>query len=131
MRILGISGSLRAASTNSTLLKAAAAMKKIFLQHAQRSLIGGLSGDGADEGVGERKCAVEENRGAAGHGHRRAEGYKPKKLVSPAGKRRAVHHLCDERSYAERNACRLVKQPRSTQRYRARIDYQERRIRKR
>lgn len=40
-------------------------------------------------------------------------------------------YLCDERSYAERNTCRLVAQPRSTQRYRARIDYEERRIRKR
>src|SRR5215469_9595927 len=49
-----------------------------------------------------------------------------KKLVSPAGKRRAVHYLCDERSYSERNACRLVKQPRSTQRYQARIDEQDR-----
>jgi transposase InsO family protein len=47
------------------------------------------------------------------------------------GKRRAVHYLCDERSYAERKACRLVKQARSTQRYRARIDYEERRIRQR
>jgi putative transposase len=51
--------------------------------------------------------------------------------VSPAGKRRAVHYLCDERSYAERNACRLVRQPRSTQRYEARIDWEERRVRKR
>ena len=51
--------------------------------------------------------------------------------MSPAGKRRAVHYLCDERSYAERKACRLVKQPRSTQRYQARIDYEERRIRQR
>jgi len=51
--------------------------------------------------------------------------------VSPAGKRRAVHYLCDERSYTERNACRLVKQPRATQRYQARIDEEERRIRKR
>jgi putative transposase len=51
--------------------------------------------------------------------------------VSPAGKRRAVNYLCDERSYAERNACRLVQQPRSTQRYEARIDWEERRIRKR
>ena len=51
--------------------------------------------------------------------------------MSPAGKRRAVNYLCDERSYAERNACRLVKQPRSTQRYEARIDYEERQIRKR
>ncbi len=42
-----------------------------------------------------------------------------------------MNHLCDERSYAERNACRLVKQPRSTQRYEARIDHAERGIRKR
>jgi len=51
--------------------------------------------------------------------------------VSPAGKRRAVDYLCDEHSYAERNACRLVRQPRSTQRYKARIDYGERKIRQR
>jgi transposase InsO family protein len=51
--------------------------------------------------------------------------------VSPAGKRRAVGHLREERRYAERNACRLVDQPRSTQRYKARIDYEERRIRQR
>jgi putative transposase len=51
--------------------------------------------------------------------------------VSPAGKRRAVNYLCDERSYAERNACRLVQQPRATQRYQACIDYEERRIRQR
>src|SRR5260370_4661189 len=89
------------------------------------------AGDGADEGTRKRECTVEENRGAASHGHRCAEGYQPKKLVSPAGKRRAVHYLCDERSYAERNACRLVVQPRATQRYEARIDYEERRIRKR
>lgn len=31
--------------------------------------------DGADERIGKRKCAVEEDRGAAGHGHRRAEGH--------------------------------------------------------
>lgn len=51
--------------------------------------------------------------------------------MSPAGKRRAVNYLCDERSYAERKACRLVRQPRATQRYQARIDQEERRIRKR
>src|SRR5229473_1044084 len=89
------------------------------------------AGDGADERDGKRKCAVKENRGAAGHGHRRAEGHQPKKLVSPAGKRRAVEHLRGEWCYTERNACRLVKQPRATQRYEARIDYEERRIRKR
>jgi transposase InsO family protein len=42
-----------------------------------------------------------------------------------------VEHLLEEWRYTERHACRLVKQPRSTQRYEARIDYEERRIRKR
>ena len=42
-----------------------------------------------------------------------------------------MEYLCEERCYTERNACRLVKQSRSTQRYEARIDYEERRIRKR
>jgi transposase InsO family protein len=42
-----------------------------------------------------------------------------------------VEHLRGEWCYTERNACRLVKQPRATQRYEARIDYEERRIRKR
>jgi len=51
--------------------------------------------------------------------------------VSPAGRRRAVEYLRGEWCYTERNACRLVKQPRATQRYKARIDYEERRIRKR
>ena len=51
--------------------------------------------------------------------------------MSPAGRRRAVEHLREGWRYTERNACRLVKQPRSTQRYEARIDYEERRIRKR
>ena len=42
-----------------------------------------------------------------------------------------MEHLRGEWCYTERNACRLVKQPRATQRYEARIDYEERRIRKR
>src|SRR5258708_38102874 len=89
------------------------------------------AGDGADERVGKRKCAVEKDCGAASHGHRRAEGSQPKKLVSPAGRRRAVEHLREEGRYAERSACRLGKEPRATQRYEARIDYEERRMRKR
>ncbi len=42
-----------------------------------------------------------------------------------------MEHLREAWRYTERNACRLVKQPRATQRYEARIDYEERRIRKR
>ena len=51
--------------------------------------------------------------------------------MSPAGRRRAVEHLCAECCCAERHACRLVQQPRATQRYEARIDYEERRVRQR
>jgi len=42
-----------------------------------------------------------------------------------------VNHFCEDWGYAERSACRLVEQPRGTQRYEARIDDEERRIRKR
>jgi putative transposase len=42
-----------------------------------------------------------------------------------------VEHLRGEWRYTERNACRLVEQSRATQRYEARIDWGERRIRKR
>lgn len=51
--------------------------------------------------------------------------------MSPAGRRRAVEHLREEWRNTERNACRLVEQPRATQRYEARLDWGERRIRKR
>ena len=37
-------------------------------------------------------------------------------MVSPLSRRRAVEHLC-KKNYSERRACRLVDQPRSTQRY--------------
>src|SRR5260370_40456235 len=89
------------------------------------------AGDGADEGTRKRECTVEEDRGAASHGHRCTKGSEPKKLASPAGKRRAVEHLCEEWRYAERNACRLVRPPRATQRDGARMDYEERRVRER
>lgn len=51
--------------------------------------------------------------------------------MSPEGRCRAVVRLREERAYSERNACRLVEQWRSTQRYAARIDPEERRIRRR
>ena len=42
-----------------------------------------------------------------------------------------MEHLLEQWRYTERSACRLVKQPRATQRYAARIDYAERGIRQR
>lgn len=40
-------------------------------------------------------------------------------MVSPRSRRRAVEHLQGNRQYSERRACRLIDQPRSTQRYSA------------
>jgi len=52
-------------------------------------------------------------------------------MVSPRGRRRAVEYLLTQQ-YSERRACRLVGQPRSTQRYRAQPPSdQSKRIRKR
>ena len=52
-------------------------------------------------------------------------------MVSPRGRRRAVEYLRTQ-EYSERRACRLVDQPRSTQRYRAKQpNDQSKRIRKR
>ena len=39
------------------------------------------------------------------------------KLLSPAKRRRATTHLCDQYSVSERRACRVTSQPRATQRY--------------
>jgi len=43
-------------------------------------------------------------------------------MVSPRSRRRAVEHLQGNRQYSERRACRLIDQPRSTQRYSARVE---------
>ena len=69
---------------------------------------------GAAEGIGKRKCALEEVRGATGHGHRRVQGQQSKKLVSPARKRRAVHYLSDERSYLGEERLPVGRQPART-----------------
>lgn len=47
-------------------------------------------------------------------------------MVGPQGKRRAVEYLLDRRGTSERHACRLVRQPRSTQRYQGRTPAEER-----
>src|SRR5690606_2473600 len=65
--------------------------------------------------AGER--ATEEGRGRAGtrsgHAPRGCQG----KLLSPARRRAAVRHLQQRFGVSERRACRVVGQPRSSQRY--------------
>ena len=52
-------------------------------------------------------------------------------MVSPTARRRVVTYLCEERSYSERRACVLVRQPRGTNRYVPREDTKEQRLVKR
>lgn len=53
-------------------------------------------------------------------------------MVGPSGRRRAVVHLVETSEYSERRACRLMDQPRSTQRYTTRVEgKQDRRLRAR
>lgn len=47
------------------------------------------------------------------------------KLLSPERRRQAVAHVQRERSVSERRACRVLGQPRSTQRYQAKEDFAE------
>src|SRR6266850_798876 len=55
-----------------------------------------------------------------------------KKMVGPAGRRRAVAYLVSLSTYSERRACRLLGQSRSTQRYEVRpVRDRDRRLRAR
>ena len=51
-------------------------------------------------------------------------------MVGPARKREAVGHLQEEMEMSERRACKVVGQPRSTQRYEANEDAEEDRLRR-
>ena len=56
------------------------------------------------------------SRGGSGGGKADLEGHRPGKLISPERRRQAVRHA-REQGLSERHACRLVGQPRGTQRY--------------
>src|SRR5215210_1234674 len=87
---------------------------------------------GQGQRVGEAEHEAQEDRGGAGHGHRRTEGDRLKKMVGPSGRRRAVGYLVSLSTYSERRACRLMGQSRSTQRYQARpVRDRDRRLRAR
>lgn len=73
------------------------------------------------EGAGGRERAAEEAGGRTGIGQCDPEGGVPGKLVSPARRRRAVEAVCRGLSVGERRACRVLGQPRSTQRYEVRV----------
>src|SRR5829696_2064499 len=73
--------------------------------------------DEAPQGAGGRERPPQEDRRRAGCGHRHPQGGEPKKLLSPSRRRVAVEHVRRHLGVSERRACRVIAQPRSSQRY--------------
>src|SRR5215210_1581812 len=69
------------------------------------------------QGVGEGERPPEEAACRKGAGHRHLKGSESGKLLSPARRREAVVHLQKTFEVSERRACRVLEQPRSSQRY--------------
>src|SRR6267154_2772351 len=77
---------------------------------------GGSGSTAEGSGAGEREAeavGIGVEPGQAG-----AEGHRLGKLLSPERRRCAVSHARQTHGMSERRACRVVKQPRGTQRYR-------------
>src|SRR5258707_7440505 len=72
----------------------------------------------ASEGTGAGECEAEASGLGAEPGKAGVEGHRLGKLLSPERRRCAVIHARDAHGMSERRACRVVKQPRGTQRYR-------------
>jgi hypothetical protein len=83
------------------------------------------------EGAGSGEQPVVEGRGRYDAGQHDPEGSQPKELLSPAKKRRAVDWVREQLSASERRVCRVLHQPRSTQRQEPVISEEEERLRER
>ncbi len=85
--------------------------------HRWRNQYGGMKADDAKScAAAQGEPAPEEDRGRPGPRHRHAQGAEPGKLLTPDSRRRAVVALREQFGVTERRACRVVGQPRSTQR---------------
>src|SRR5215210_7560507 len=72
----------------------------------------------APQGARKGERPPEEARRRSSPGHPDSKGGEQKKLLSPARRRKATDHVRRELlSVSERRACRVLGQPRSTQRY--------------
>ena len=71
----------------------------------------------AAEATRERERPAQEDCGGKGAGSFDPEGSRGGKLLSPARRRDAVEHVRRRLGVSERRACRVLKQPRTTQRY--------------
>jgi hypothetical protein len=65
--------------------------------------------------------APQEAACREGVGHRHPKGGEPGKLLSPTRRRAAVEQVCRHLGVSERRACRVIAQPRSSQRYAGRV----------
>ena len=70
--------------------------------------------------LGLENARLQADRGGPGVGPGDAQGTQRGKMVSPTHRREAVDHLQRVLHVTERRACRVVGQPRSSQRYRPR-----------
>ena len=84
---------------------------------------------GQTTGTGEP--AFEEDSGKPGTGHRDIKGVREGKVLSPARKRRAVEEIKKELGVSERRACKVIGHARSSQRYRAKENEEEKNLIKR
>src|ERR687897_2061952 len=71
----------------------------------------------APQGAGVRERSPQEAACREGAGHRHSKGGEPGKLLSPTRRRAAVEHVRQQLGVSERRACRVIGQPRSSQRY--------------
>src|SRR5215204_4035378 len=71
----------------------------------------------APRAVGEGECSPQEATRREGTGHRHLKGGEPGKLLSPTRRKAAVEHVRRRLEVSERRACRVMGQPRSSQRY--------------
>jgi putative transposase len=87
-----------------------------------------MSTSEAPQGAGERECAPQEASCREGAGHRHLKGGEPGKRLSPTRRRAAVEHVRRRLEVSERRACRVIGQPRSSQRYAGRKAESDRRL---
>jgi transposase-like protein len=84
-----------------------------------RNQFGGLKADDAKrlKDLQKENAAAEAAARGRGAGEGGVEGDRSGKLLSPARRRAAVHHLIDAMGVSERFACRVTGQHRTTQRH--------------
>src|SRR3954469_12250663 len=73
--------------------------------------------DQAPQGARKGEYPPQEDRGRAGGRHKHPKGGEPGKLLSPARRQAAVARVQQELGVSERRACKVIGQPRSSQRY--------------